>query len=95
MTEEAMHAIQEKSNDQSYPSERLHTTIRTTQARHTYRFNSGTGIMGVTNHLMIGFKAHFITWNLSLALGPRTQGSGIPYDLEENLTILPLNIHSI
>lgn len=41
----------------------LHTSIRTTLVRHTYRFNSGTGIMGVTNHLMIGLKAHFITWN--------------------------------
>lgn len=64
-----MHAIPKKNNDWSYPSVRLHTTVKTTLARHTYRCNSGTGIIGVTSHFMIGFKAHFIDMKLKPGIG--------------------------
>lgn len=96
MTESAMYAILEKNNDWSYLSVRLYTTVRTTLARHTYRCNSGTGIMGVTNHFIIEFKTHFIDMKLKPGIGAKNPR--LRYDIEpkgEPVTIILLSIHSI
>lgn len=55
--------------------------------------NSGTYIMGLTNHFLIGFKAQSISWNPCLAplLEPRTYGETDIWH-GENLLLL-LNEH--
>ena len=64
--------------------------------RHTHWYSSGTEFMGATNHFLIRFKSHTISWNPYQALlwGHKIVARQVIGPMGRS-TMIPLNYHRI
>lgn len=69
--QDTLHAIGRERQASVSPSYK-HYDLPELSDRNSWWYNSGKNVIGIKKHYLIGFKTHFITWNLTLLKWVRT-----------------------